>query len=119
METLKANELRIGNWISNPHTKKDSQATIENISDIQNGFMQRVGIPLTEEWLLKFGGYYEDGCCLITVGKIVIRTHLPNMKQTAFYAYVDSLLIKRIETVHEAQNFVFALTGNELTIKTQ
>jgi hypothetical protein len=71
-------------------------------------------IPLTEEWLIKFGfetdkimfwngvmsmGYYSDGF---------------------YYCPTSSIILKRgieIKYVHQLQNLYFALTGNELTIQ--
>ena len=59
---MKATELRIGNWVHNPVQEIDFQVVIRTISDtvydeeIQLPLSQRFQpIPLTEEWLVKFG----------------------------------------------------------------
>ncbi len=52
---MKANELRIGNWVEITQPKKGIYTTVEQSTfstNIENNFKP---IPLTEEWLLKFG----------------------------------------------------------------
>ena len=70
-------------------------------------------IPLTEEWLLKFG--FKKG-----EGGYIDRTFFLNgvicvfIINSSFNFYYKNILLK---SVHQLQNLYFALTGEELTIK--
>ena len=118
-EELRAEELRIGNLV------KDIDGNIfnikqENLCDFANGFIVVKPIPLTEEWLLKFGfektlNQYKKltlsnkiGCDNIPF----IILFLDNQ-----YQYDDLRFRTNIQYVHNFQNLFFALTGEELTIK--
>ena len=86
---MKVEELRIGNWIKDGHEFNP--------------------IPLTEEWLLKFGfkkiseiGDYSNGNMTVI---LAISNKIYTLKR------------KRINHVHQLQNLYFALTGEELTLK--
>jgi hypothetical protein len=120
---MKANELRIGNYIGD----KDDIAIVESIdkdgcmvqfiNDEKNGF--RISqpikpIPLTEEWLLRMG--FDK-----------FAEHTPSFGHDDIYrkGYIDiharynqyhfhGILIN---FVHELQNLYFALTKQELTMK--
>lgn len=117
---MKANELRIGNYILNHHKEIDT-VTDHTFSKFRfakmDGDYGVYPIELTEEWLLKFGftciknnrgGYY-------VLGKITIYVPLPDKK----WIVTDYLLgshLSSISYVHQLQNLYFALTGEELTI---
>ena len=66
-------------------------------------------IPLTEEWLLKFG-FVKDKLTNFDYYKDDFEIHLPN-----YFKYKDSILNK-IKHVHQLQNLYHALTGKELKI---
>jgi hypothetical protein len=128
---MKANELRIGNYVNVPNYKqcpfridafehcsekfiKVAQEVILNGFEVHpltwyGGDLQP--IPLTEEWLLKLGAKKDkiDNTYYLSELEII----LPN-----FFRYKTSM-IRRIEHVHQLQNLYFALTGEELTIKQQ
>lgn len=77
--------------------------------------MDLVGIPITEEWLIKFGfikdhhGYrLEDLCSLsITINKY--GDFLPCFNDRVLHNEL------KLKEVHQLQNMYFALTGQELT----
>ena len=115
---MKAEELRIGNYIY--YSSEVSKDELMTVSIGTFGLMlynsdQLSPIPLTEEWLLKFGfesdeitfefngftlGWYKgDKMYYLPTGQISLRHK------------------KEIEYVHQLQNLYFALTGEELTIK--
>lgn len=82
------------------------------------------GVPLTEEWMLKFG--FENVDDEIDFSQWRINDDIPfqifgngSDKQEPFkYAYEFNHEEKTIEIkyVHQLQNLYFALTGNELTL---
>ncbi|AGO48415.1 hypothetical protein Phi10:1_gp074 [Cellulophaga phage phi10:1] len=72
-------------------------------------------IPLTEEWLLKFGFKRNEPYCFIGIKKRIQLINIGN-KYFRLYYYNTSIKID-IAHVHQLQNLYFALTGEEL-IKT-
>ena len=120
---MEASELIIGNWVElklNFEESEEVQCDLVDIDNIQkkNGVYQP--IPLTEEWLVKFGfekdeneQYYKGGYVIdVTADKksfmfsIVINAN--GLFAAALGVYYH---------VHQLQNLYFALTGEELTIK--
>jgi hypothetical protein len=117
---MKANELRLGNYIGD----KDDIAIVESIdkegcmvqfiNDEKQGF--RISepinaIPLTEEWLLKFGFVLENGWFKKN------RLLLFNINNNYFTTLSKEIVSVNITTVHQLQNLYFALTNEELTMK--
>ena len=110
---MEARELRIGNFVSTPHAEVyecDSLA----INHVQYGKPTVNPIPLTEEWLLKFGfekmtkGYcFHNGSFGLFFDNWILQLETP----------VTSIELNHIKFVHQYQNLYFALTGEELTIK--
>jgi hypothetical protein len=123
---MKAEELRVGNWVCVNHAfKKKSEvkdySMLTRINGLGNGFIswdKSYGfyhrgifpIPTTDEWLVKFGfelhygRYYKGNFC-----------YYPDLKMFEWRGIplLDSLW----NEVHKLQNLHFALTGQELTIK--
>jgi hypothetical protein len=122
---MKVNELRIGNWVNYEESPYQVWSEIRknsvDLDDLKNKHVNAAAydelqpIPLTEEWLLKFGfvsnpyqDRYEKGHlhieCDKTKGELML--------------WIDKLpYAKLIKSVHELQNLYFALTGNELEVK--
>jgi hypothetical protein len=117
---MKASELRLGNLVSNMNPRhNDSILTIESIGDNHevNVFYRKYllselePIPLTEEWLLKFGWvkskeyqyYWSDSNVIIDLNH-------------AGYSCLLCGITVSLKHVHELQNLYFALTGEELTL---
>lgn len=115
-------ELRIGNLINvcNDTCKVSglSVNTIDFKSDNQEGFEMQITkqldcepIPLTEEWLLRFG------FSLMPVSEYTQDTFESNgvklwNKSKSVFVFEHTGTI--IESVHQLQNLYFALTGEEL-----
>jgi hypothetical protein len=123
---MKANDLRLGNLIYwNIPEKID---TIHTVVGIRNDKPQTTPIslgeriedykpiPLTEEWLKKFGfedlyygedkfGWIKEGVNISKYFNFVLM--LPNAE------YYDSTKIK---WVHDLQNLYYAITGVELSV---
>ena len=101
---MKANELRIGNYVKDPY-----DGVIKLVSVEKDASMLRP-IPLTEEWLLKFGfeivgkkTLYKNHIAVIPIYKI---------KKRQMYSCKGA----RLDSVHRLQNLYFALTGEELIL---
>jgi len=96
-----------------------------NEAQVNEGLTGLKPIPLTEEWLLKFG--FEKVACIHEIYEI--ETNLNNVKyfniqisEGALIASVDcygkETNIAELKYVHSLQNLYHALTGEELELKT-
>ena len=107
---IKGTEVRIGNLV---HTETGVVQTIEFIDrDDKDGYFP---IPLTEEWLLKFG--FKKDTEGYTLGRFEIY-HFHQKPESDFitaWGYSLSTNEMSIKYVHQLQNLYFALTGTELT----
>jgi hypothetical protein len=127
---MKANELRIGNLfiLPNGDIGKISYHEIRlMVVAIEKPDYQP--IPLTEEWLLKFGFVQSSNNLGNTFhilkkdGVIVMFTieHWTNTDINSKYHnhwHCEYLLNgHKLQYLHQLQNIYFALTGEELTIK--
>ena len=63
---MESKELRIGNWIYHPYEFKESQ--IEDYYFMSSFIADFKPIPLTEEWLFKFGFDLEMNQYIIVLG---------------------------------------------------
>lgn len=119
---MKASELRIGNWVNTEGNELIVDGRV--INDAWMGKFKTIeGIPLTEQWLVKFGFKRSD-----TIGKsssflfIMIggsELHI-NPDNGVVWIERNTNVFNNpalIEYVHQLQNLYFALTGEELTIK--
>jgi hypothetical protein len=117
---MKASELRIGNYYDQFGNIHQVNGTI--ISQLETapvGQLWCKPIPLTEEWLLKFGwgkgefdSEYVDNVSL----KQAILSYDVNAKVLCIITNQDVIEITHIHYVHQLQNLIHALTGEELTI---
>ena len=115
---MKAEELRIGNYLL--ETKQVDYDEPEN--DYYPDRVIRVGkhlfqfededikpIPLTEEWLVKFGFEKNES-----------RWIFKEIEITSWFTFrfsKEPLKVQEIDYVHQLQNLYFALTNEELTIE--
>lgn len=119
---ITANELRLGNLVN--FMEDDTIFTVEEIvtdgigvhNEEESTWIeidQFSGIPLTEEWLLKFGftwsHYHQDTAQREYYG---INEYYVCKLNNRFY-YENT----KLEYIHQLQNLVFALTGTELELK--
>ena len=123
---MTANELRIGNLIQD--NNKEWIVSAQLIYSVVEGNGYLAGfkpIPLTEEWLVKFGFKVEHlnfGAYETKLNDFFnLQFELKNQwnEKDGFHLYVnggeyDSNVF--IKYVHQLQNLYFALTGEELTI---
>jgi hypothetical protein len=139
---IQAKELRIGNLVtkslkSGNGRKLDSRIGCEDIVRIYNntGSFFYDPIPITEEWLLKFGfekcknnwyniKYFTD--CEENLEEMKIDYNLMSKRLSIYDAIEDTDMVnilshpiytsKRLEYVHTLQNLYFALTQKELSV---
>lgn len=119
-KTMEAKELRLGNLVMSSGNNctvvaihEDEGVSVlgsdfyltENESDLQP-------IPLTEEWLLKFGfkTMIVEDYDIFLLGGFLIEVYT----DTCVVCF-DNVEITKIKYVHSLQNLFFALTGTELT----
>jgi hypothetical protein len=121
---MKATDLRIGNlFYYRVVDQLDERKEWFEVSEIDYDDLRVIGIkdemnqdyqpiPITEEWLLKFGfKKYITGDIYPTFTKNML-----NWNDGIFYL-IRYGFINHIKHVHQLQNLYFALTGIELTIK--
>lgn len=129
---IRASELRIGNLIyENGEVKRFTPGMLFSMFNTEvlskEGFDDRIKpIPLSEEWLLKFGMRLYDGfsntrfvCVVKHKYDTSLITFSPNEGIVRFSngQQKGSTLIPHIKYVHQFQNLYHAFTGKELTIK--
>lgn len=130
------NELRIGNLVY----RKDigsgenrieaiieigSKATVSGPIKVITNYDNLLGIPITQEWLVKMGfeKAYDDGVYDIgntRIVRIIWAEEEPEWKIKRILGsdltyYMHNM--PAIKYVHQLQNLYFTLTGQELTIK--
>jgi len=136
---MKSTELRLGNYLGCSAgigydycvVTKISHDKIETVAGNNHVFGVQYevdnAIPLTEEWLLKFGARvwgHESS----RMASIEITEHMSfeiNLVNGDFHIVYDDLVVEgdhaciavNIKSIHKMQNLYFALTGKELTIK--
>jgi len=129
---LSARELRIGNYILISILQEDGgfknelftvNSTVIRDAEHYGGEWNASPIPLTEEWLVKFGfikardeaNPYMDGEHTVISGRFTVFSKMPltfnSVHGWFLNKYQTELIIKY---VHQLQNLYFALTGQEL-----
>ena len=109
---MKPNELRIGNYVNWINTQEPhSLYLIEEIREL-NYHDCFVPIPLTEEWLLKFG-FINDKVLEFYRNDFTDSTIIIDYNFICLLGYSHV----KLKYVHQLQNLYFALTGEELQIK--
>jgi hypothetical protein len=118
---MKAEELRLGNLVSNMNPRhNDSILTIESIGDNHevNVFYRKYllselePIPLTEEWLLKFGFTKHGQYSYFYKDDLII-----DKNDLGVFFMCDIDIHVEIKSVHQLQNLYWCLFGEELTLK--
>jgi hypothetical protein len=128
---MKASELRIGNYVRSNDVNMASYFTVTASFLKQNEnemswFIEE--IPLTEEWLLKFDMELTDG--FSSSRKLYLNNYENDISKITYSPKEGllrlsngdtkgTMLIPHIKYVHQLQNIYFALTGKELTFKSE
>jgi len=121
---MKANELRFGNLIRHTHCEiltsilkgKIIEVNFSNDPEYVCNVRPELyePIPLTEEWLLKFG-FIDTGSYYLKGAFSIAKMPWTNGK-IGLYAYAMDYSME-LKYVHQLQNLYFALTGEELEAK--
>ncbi len=127
---MEARELRIGNYVLVKERDDFSfQVNEDSISNFAKGTLEIRAIPLTEEWLVRFGFEKSDinidedqeESCFYTKEfnqHGMKREFIVNdIYNSAHFTLADIDLTVEIEYIHQLQNLYFALTGQELILK--
>ena len=115
---MKANELRVGNWVYDSWNKESYPVPIRMIEAAG----QLKPIPLTEEWLLKAGlEYIQNAEWEIKIPDYSIRISRNGFTDEQWFLSIltgfgSQPVTIQIKYVHQLQNLYFALTGEELTL---
>ena len=117
---MNANELRLGNLVyylidqamdESKSWNEVSTIDVQDLECVERGDTNYTPIPLTEEWLLKFGfvsNPYMDRYELDWL-------HIECNKTKGYLELWVERMPKAIESVHQLQNLYFALTNQELS----
>ena len=124
---MKASELRIGNYVKfDNHEDEYYKVSGCDISELSDELidLNASPIPLTEEWLLKFGfirHHYDYANDVIYI-KNIADNEIDNA-EFEWGVYPNELGSgiqiknrKSLKYVHQLQNLYFALTGEELIL---
>ena len=131
---MKANELRIGNLVK--IDCPDFENKIQSIPNIHekgvliNGnpysLLELQPIPLTEEWLLRFGfrkkASFSDHTIHIDMTNILCLDNDNNESEFSAVSIYDVdegvwIYLESIQYVHQLQNLYFVLSREELKLK--
>jgi hypothetical protein len=126
---IQAAELRIGNYINSPYGVSE----VAEMGDSEGGYYARFKdkhsgyyldptcspIHLTDKWLIKLGFTYDT--CTNWFGIDTADSYFHVRKERRGYVFIfglDGIFREKIfKSVHELQNFFYALYGEELKIK--
>jgi len=121
MEVLKATDLRIGNLVckslkSGNGRKLNQKITIADFERIEESItFNYEPISLNEQWLLDLG--FEEDENLFHNQIALYKNGIGGFNYNVNYFEHENLY--EISSVHQLQNLYFALTNEELTLKSQ
>ena len=97
---INAKELRIGNLLQCAGSDNYFEVTADDLQIIDTGSSKAKPIPLTEDWLLKFG----------------LKKGFVFFIDKEFNLFFRGNFIIELRSVHQLQNLYFGLTGKELEL---
>ena len=128
---MKANELRLGNYVNGIYDEGEFIAEVLTVDSEgclldANGIYELTSlkgikpIPLTEEWLIKIDGiekapYDDDIKDYYLIKRCGFFDIIYEDNESIYIDLGDTL--KKVKYLHQLQNLYFALTDEELTIK--
>lgn len=120
---MKAHEYRIGNIVmgNKPFSLKANDIALAYNHEKFKGEPRWKDVPLTEEWLLKFGFEKDE------IGQLFLEPYIDDVEANiVFYLEGDEVVLRdsfedifltRVHFIHQLQNLHHALTGKELKLK--
>lgn len=130
---MKAEELRIGNivyWIGENHNKKSeceiSGHTLFTMQNSKDYLSMHSPVPITNEWLNDNIGEYKgmigiyeidvsnDTFIYIYLYESLLHIALRNRDEDSYRGPIE---LRPIKYIHELQNLVYVLSGEELKMK--
>ena len=120
---MNANELMIGGYLKYPKTNPFKIELSDFLNkkfweDVLDGIIEP--IPLTEDWLLKFGFKKQSNTYYISINCLTAELHFEDYGHNMILwlkSDNSNLILDYTRYVHQLQNLYFALTQKELTIK--
>lgn len=113
---IQPNELRIGNYVFNGDGEVYPITVVHPITKVYERFEP---IPLTEDWLVKFG-FEKDQHIPFKLRSIGVNKNYYKGEFKGFNLCVMGVdwvnVSGKIQKVHQLQNLYFAITGEELTL---
>lgn len=107
---MEATQFRIGNLVSWKGSGKEFKITLQSLYEGAN--LDWKPIPITKEWLLRFGFKEND-----MLGFSIKTDMYEYIEFNSFLLCWVNEIKKSIKYVHQLQNIYFALTQKELKLK--
>jgi len=117
---LEARELRIGNYVIDNRDDSIHRITAGTIHSFEFSNKDILSpIPLTEEWLLRFGFKQRESKDWFYNDKFVIEKYFGKDRFCIRFRVFEneSIEIAKVDFVHQLQNITHSLTGTELILK--
>ena len=111
---MEALELRVGNLVKRRVKDESLTVDLDLLVKIQRQPFLFNPIPLTEEWLLKFG-FYKDIYHKFLMDVFELGLMDDDFAENQYTLQIARGLCLKIKHVHQLQNLYFALTNQELT----
>lgn len=108
MKKLEPTELRIGNLV---YDREGHVTKVENINPLVE--RTRTAIPLTEEWLVRFGFEFDEYSKCFHNQIAIYGNSKNGFTYNALFFEHENLI--EISFVHQLQNLYFAIEQSELT----
>lgn len=119
---INANELRIGNYVSDNFASDSFFAQVKKLDftrchygNFHSCYSDLKPIPITEEWLLKFGFEQRDHLWSIDIDRYN-KINYNSDQKLLFSGQLGFSIQHDIKYIHQLQNLYFALTQKELTL---
>ena len=115
---MKANELRLGNYVYTETMEEPFELT--EITDVEDqSHRYHKSIKLTEKWFKYFNFRISKNYCSIDLDselRLLIVKKTGSMILQNYFSGDEVSLPTALESVHQLQNLYFTLTGEELKI---